>query len=220
VKLSLHFLLRLCRNCFCTCGEAAQKDIFAAQPQDKDRTNMYLNTTLLKLALKVRANRDILKPQRCGFSAAEPRVQKQLRHRRSKKRSIITSRIHISKTILKRRCLNEWQTVVIIMLRFRLELVQSELCNRMNSLYPSVQNNIFRSQRRFQIENSLWFGPISEWWDGDITIRRIRCDRSTSERCRGSSVRRVISVRILVITFHLNESIVFGFKCINQIKLL
>jgi hypothetical protein len=30
-------LLRLCRNCLCTCGFAAQKHIFAAVPQDKKK---------------------------------------------------------------------------------------------------------------------------------------------------------------------------------------
>jgi hypothetical protein len=44
-----HFLLRLCRNYFCTCGFAAEKHIFAALPQNKDRRKMYLDTSLIDL---------------------------------------------------------------------------------------------------------------------------------------------------------------------------
>jgi hypothetical protein len=31
----MNILIRLCRDCFCTCGKAAQNCIFAALPQNK-----------------------------------------------------------------------------------------------------------------------------------------------------------------------------------------
>jgi hypothetical protein len=46
VCLRVRFLLRLCRNCFCTCGIAVQKTIFAVLPQKRDKTKMYLDKLL------------------------------------------------------------------------------------------------------------------------------------------------------------------------------
>jgi hypothetical protein len=54
------FLLRLCRNYFCTCGSAAQKPIFAALPQNKDRKNaldLYQNASFLCLCFAAEPQR-------------------------------------------------------------------------------------------------------------------------------------------------------------------